>query len=89
MLPFFSSKKAAGVIIARRGKRDLLDASPKVDMSSKKDGDPEFELAMEDILRAVQSDDPKGMGDALKAAFQILKARPEAETREEIVEGND
>lgn len=59
-LPFLHAKKAVGVIVAQRGKRDLEVKPEDTDI------DPVMSMGAEDLLRAIDERSISGIVEAMK-----------------------
>lgn len=77
MLPFLKKKDtpgAAGVIIKRR----QPDEKPEGE-DSQDDKDAAIHAASQDLISAIQSNDVKGVSEAIRSAFEILDSMPHEE----------
>lgn len=71
---FKQKRKETGLIVETR----KPDAEPEADDSS-----AALEAAADDILSAISANDRKGLGSALRAAFQILESEPQEDNDSE------
>jgi len=77
MLPMFEPKRAAGAIIARRGKTDAVVA-PEVEAPGS-EVDPALKSAAESILSAIDHKSVLDLARALKDAHEACESYPHEE----------
>lgn len=73
MLPFLKTKKVAGLIISSRKPDGSTEELPEENEQSS------IDTCSQDLLKAVEAKDIKGISEALKSAFTILDSIPHHE----------
>jgi len=77
MLPFLKPRAISGAIVATKVR---APDNPESKAAEDKDNSNSGLLAgAQDLLRALQADDAKGVSEAFKAMFQILESQPHEE----------
>ena len=81
-LPYLKPKNVAGLIMAQR-KAGGGQAEQPLDSQEESQENYALELCAEEIIRSVESKDPKRLYKALQAAFQVMELEPHEEVEHE------
>lgn len=79
-LPFLRKKDAGGIATQISVRKSDKSAEPE----EKDDGSDGLMACAQDLLQAIQANDPKGLADAFKAAFEICEMYPTEESAEPV-----
>lgn len=72
MLPFLDKDRAVGLIVSKRGNKEM-EVAPEVKAPGS-ELDPGLEAAAEDLLRAINEKSVLGIAHALKSAWEICES---------------
>lgn len=86
-LPFLKAKQAVGVIVSRRGKRDLQDVNPEQDLSNKDAPHRKLIPHAEDLIRSLDERSVGGVAKALHGAMS--SGEPNSHENTSNLDGED